>query len=181
MYQVKARKQIDPATYGISDYLQGISTTRDGVEQKYDAVFVNKMQIQIHIVESVCNRIDTIFEDMFEAIRFDVLQSELGAAGTLNKAGFPRASGALAGVALERHLATVCQKHGILPKKKDPTLNDLSQPLKDANIIDTPQWRFLQHLADVRNKCVHNKAAEPTTDEVGDMISGVDKIMKTIG
>jgi hypothetical protein len=46
--------------------------------------------------------------------------------------------------------------------KKEPTISDLNDALKGANVIDTPDWRFIQNLADLRNLCDHNKTTEPT-------------------
>jgi hypothetical protein len=66
----------------------------------------------------------------------------------------------LAGVVLERHLAQVCSNHGIKIAKKTPGIADLNNALKEANVVDVPQWRFVQHLADIRNLCDHSKKAE---------------------
>ena len=49
-----------------------------------------------------------------------------------------------------------------------------------AMVIDTAQWRFVQHLADIRNKCDHKKSADPTPVEVTDLVDGVAKVIKTI-
>jgi len=46
--------------------------------------------------------------------------------------------------------------------------------------IETPTWRFIQHLSDLRNLCDHNKDREPTKDEVNELIVGVTKITKTL-
>ena len=69
---------------------------------------------------------------------------------------------------LERHLAQVCDNHNIKANKKDPGIADLDNVLKEENIIDIPQWRFIQHLADIRNLCDHDKKIEPTTEQVDD-------------
>ena len=52
--------------------------------------------------------------------------------------------------------------------------------LKAANVVDVPQWRFIQHLGAIRNLCDHNKAMEPTAEQVTDLITGVDKTLKTL-
>ena len=52
--------------------------------------------------------------------------------------------------------------------------------LKDNDVIDTPTWRFIQHLGDLRNLCDHNKDRVPKKEEVDDLIAGVVKIIKTI-
>jgi hypothetical protein len=64
--------------------------------------------------------------------------------------------------------------------KKEPTISDFNDGLRSAGVIDTAQWRFVQHLGDLRNLCDHSKSAEPTSEQVHDLIGGVAKIMKTI-
>ena len=34
-------------------------------------------------------------------------------------------------------------------RKRDPQISDLNDSLESDPIIDTPQWRFIQHLGDV--------------------------------
>jgi hypothetical protein len=52
--------------------------------------------------------------------------------------------------------------------------------LKDGGVIDIPQWRRIQHLADVRNLCGHSKDREPAAGEVEEMIAGVTKLTKSL-
>lgn len=110
----------------------------------------------------------------------DLLDDELHSAEELNKNGYARAAGAVAGVVLEAHLGTVCDRHGITPKKKNSTIADFLDALKANGTVDTATWRFIQHLGDIRNKCDHKKTADPTKAEVTDLIEGVRKITKTV-
>lgn len=91
-----------------------------------------------------------------------------------------RAAGAVAGVVLEGHLQRVAVNHGITISKKNPTLGDLNDPLKNEGVYDIVPWRKIQHLADIRNYCDHKKDREPTVDEVKDLIDGTDYVIKTI-
>jgi hypothetical protein len=52
--------------------------------------------------------------------------------------------------------------------------------LKVNNIIEVPQWRHISMLADIRNVCDHHKGAEPSLEQVTDLINGVEKVIKTI-
>ena len=106
--------------------------------------------------------------------------SELDAARELLKNGFLRASGAICGVILEKHLGQVCTNHSLSLRKKNPAINDYNQLLKDENVIDVPTWRLIQRLADIRNLCDHNKEREPKKDETEDLINGVDKVIKEL-
>jgi hypothetical protein len=112
-------------------------------------------------------------------LQADIFDSELEAADHLLKNKFARAAGALAGVVLERHLGEVCSSHNITLRKKDPTISDLNDALKAASVIDTAQWRSIQHLGDLRNLCDHNKQVEPTAEQVRDLLTGVAKVTKT--
>jgi uncharacterized protein (UPF0332 family) len=78
------------------------------------------------------------------------------------------------------HLKQVCSNHKIAVKKSNPTINDFNQLLKDDGVIETPTWRFIQHLGDLRNLCDHKKQKELTKEEIEELIQGVDKISKTL-
>lgn len=86
----------------------------------------------------------------------------------------------MGGVVLEKHLGEVCSSHNVVLRKQIFTLSDLNDALKAAGVIDTPQWRFVQHLGDIRNLCDHSKRTEPIGDEVQGLLDGVSKFIKTI-
>jgi hypothetical protein len=98
----------------------------------------------------------------------------------LLKNKFFRPAGAVAGVVLEKHLHQVCDDHKIKITKKNPGISDLNELLKVNNIIEVPQWRHISMLADIRNVCDHHKGAEPSLEQVTDLINGVEKVIKTI-
>lgn len=81
---------------------------------------------------------------------------------------------------MEKHLSQVCASHQVKIGKKDPNIGDLNDALKQAQVCDTAQWRFIQHLGDLRNLCDHNKNREPTDEQVADLVDGINKVMKTI-
>ena len=86
----------------------------------------------------------------------------------------------MAAVVLDTHLAQVCTNREIKISKKHPIITDLNDSLKGADVIDVAQWRFIQLLAGIRNSCDHNKAVEPARENVGELLSGVKKIMKML-
>jgi hypothetical protein len=59
-------------------------------------------------------------------------------------------------------------------------MSDINDVLKKGDVIDTPQWRYVQHLADIRNLCDHRKKTDPTLERVDDLLAGVTKVTKTI-
>jgi hypothetical protein len=178
----KTRKDIDYENYTIEDYLQGLAVTRGYDKEKVvgpDAAIPHFRQ-QLAIIKSVGARFESSLFDIRQLAQADLFDSELDAAEELAKNKFTRAAGALARVVLERHLAQVCDNHGIKIAKKAPVISDLNDALKGTNTIDIPQWRFIQHLADIRNLCDHDRKTEPTAEQVNDLVAGVKKITKTL-
>lgn len=110
----------------------------------------------------------------------DLFDSELEAAKELNKNKFSRGAGAIAGVVLEKHLTQVLLNHNLKITKSHPSISELNNILKSSEVYDTPTWRKIQYLGDIRNLCDHNKEKEPTKEEVAELISGVDAIVKTV-
>ena len=177
----KGRKEITNESYRIEDSLQGISVSdRFNRIQADRKAAIPHFQQQLAILDSVKRRFESSLFDIRQLVQADVFDSELDAAEELGKNKFTRAAGAVAGVVLERHLAQVCKNHDVKVAKKTPGISDFNDALKSATVLDTAQWRFIQHLGDLRNLCDHNKAAEPTKEQVDDLIAGVKKISKTV-
>lgn len=177
----RVRKDITFQNYMIRDYLQGLRITRG-----YDEVIADgKSAIpafmqQLNIVKAAKKTLESSLMNITSILQADLFDSEIDSARALAKSGFLRAAGAICGVVIEKHLKQVCNIHGISIKKKNPGISDRNQTLRDADIITVPQWRFIQHLADIRNICDHAKDREPTKDEIEDLVSGTDKVLKTV-
>lgn len=176
----KTRKSISFESYRIEDALQGLEVTQGSEKIVGVEAAIPQFQQQLAILKSVRPRFESSLFDLSHLVQADLFDSELDAAAALLKQRFTRAAGAMAGVVLERHLAQVCSNHGIKVAKKNPGISDLNELLKSAEVTDVPQWRFVQHLADVRNLCDHSKAVEPTMEQVADLVAGVKKITKTV-
>ncbi|CDZ29190.1 hypothetical protein NOJ05_14110 [Neorhizobium galegae] len=174
------RKEIDFSNYTISDCLKGLVGRRYGDILYEPRSAASAMLQQASMIEGLKNRFKSTLYDIKTLVHADLLDDELHAAEELNKNGFQRGSGAVAGVVLEGHLAAVCERHQIALRKKDPAISDLNDALKTASVIDTAQWRFIQHLGDIRNKCDHKKTTDPSKEEVAELIDGVRKVTKTV-
>ena len=174
-------KELDHSTYTISDYLKGMRVTRAGgsIEVVGPKAAQTPMQQQVEIIRAAKARFESSLFDIKGMAQADLFDNELDASAELNKNGFMRGAGAVAGVVLEGHLATVCSNHSVTITKKKPTIADFNDALKSANVIDQATWRFIQHLGDIRNACDH-KGKDPTKDAVDDLITGVRKISKTV-
>jgi hypothetical protein len=173
-------KELNYTTYAISDYLKGTRVTQGGYQEVVGKKAAQiPMQQQVEIVSAAMARFESSLFDIRGMAQADLFDNELDAATELNKNGFARGAGAVAGVVLEGHLATVCANHSVVITKKKPTLFDFYEALKAADVIDQQTWRFIQHLADIRNTCDH-KGKDPTKESVTDLIEGVRKISKTV-
>lgn len=177
----KNRKEISVDNYVIEDYLQGLRVTRGWNDEVVKpSAAIPKFTQQLNILISVERRFESSLFDIKQLVQADLFDSELEKAKELAKNKFYRASGAITGVVLEKHLRQVVNNHGFVISKKNPTINDFNELLKQNEVIEIPQWRFIQHLADIRNLCDHDKKKEPSNIEIEDLIKGVEKITKTI-
>lgn len=178
--KAKTRKDITYGNYTIEDCLQGLTVNRGGVKVVGPDAGIPQFQQQVAILESAQARFSSSLFDIRQLVQADLLDSELDAAEQLATHKFIRAAGAVVGVVLERHLAQVCENHGVKLVKNNPGISDLNDALKNADVIDIPQWRSIQYLADIRNLCDHSRTTEPTLDQVNDLISGARKTTKTL-
>lgn len=174
----RTRKELTHASYRIEDACQGLSSTRGNTVIVDSKTAMNLLEQQIAIVEAIKQRFESSLFDIKQIVQADLFDSELDTAKALLKAGFARAAGAVAGVVLEGHLKQVCENHS-LPKKSG-TITVLNDTLKGEDKISLPQYRHIQFLGDIRNKCGHKNSTDPTVDEVSDLINGVSKVIKTI-
>ena len=178
----KARKDISFESYRIEDYLQGLIVTRGYPKETVvdSSAAIPQFRQQLAIVQAAKARFESSLFDIRQLVQADLLDSELEAAELLAKHKFTRAAGALGGVVLEGHLSQVCADRQLSTGKRNPTIADYNEALKSEGVIDLPQWRFVQHLADIRNLCDHGRSPEPTAEQVVDLLAGTKKVIKTV-
>lgn len=81
---------------------------------------------------------------------------------------------------MESFLSKILTNHGLKLSKKNPTLSDFNDALKNDNIYDTIAWRKISYLTDLRNTCAHKKEKEPIKEQVEELIEGVYWVTKNI-
>ena len=179
----KGRKAVDYENYHISDYLLRLTITRGGLgteEVVGPSAAIPRFQQQLAIVSAIRRRFESSLFDIRQIVQADLFDSELEAAKALLKNGFLRAAGVVAGVVVEKHLSDVCNNHLLKTRKKRPTIADYNEMLKRADVIDVPQWRFIQLLGDIRNRCGHKRDEEPKKEQVSDLVDGAERVTKTL-
>ena len=178
------RKITNHSTYSIQDWINGYRLFSMIVPDDYDSddidIVISKFITQINILESASERFKNSLFEIRNVAQAELFDSEIDAAKDLLKNGFIRPAGIIAGVLLEKYLNEVWENNKIKVCKKNPSISDYNDLLKNNNIYEIPQWRTIQWLGDVRNLCGHNKNGEPTKDNVLDLINGVEKVIKTI-
>lgn len=174
------RKTLGYGTYVIQDYLKGVVPAGHAYLNFNSKEQVIKCLLnQLTIFNSITERVNSIVANIESELYAELQDNEIIIAKRLAKVSL-RAAGALMGVVIEGHLQKIATKHKIDAKKKNPIISDLNDPLKNANIIDTPTWRKITYLADIRNICSHKKDIEPTKEQVDDLIQGAEWLIKNV-
>jgi hypothetical protein len=104
---------------------------------------------------------------------------ELHRARTLLEQDQVRASGAIAGVALELHLKHVAAAHCV-NVGKHPSIAHLQDSLRTAGLLRQRQQKVIQKLATIRNRCVHARKHEPSRAQVERLIQGVEELRRIL-
>ena len=174
------RKFLGYGSYVIQDYLKGVVPAhRSAPDFDVHGETADLIFNQLAILQPVQSRLDSVLASLYSGLLAEIQDAELDMSKKLLKIS-PRASGALAGVVLEGHLQKVSVQHGVQVTKKAPTIADLNDPLKQAGIYDQPTWRKISFLADIRNLCSHQKGIDPKSEQIAEMIDGVNWVIKNV-
>jgi hypothetical protein len=174
------RKGLGYDTFVIQDFFRGVIPSGPAFynfDSHNEALtcFFN----QTTILHAVTECFDSVILNIEGQLYAELKDNEVAVAKQLIKLS-PRAAGALMGVLIEGHLQKVAASHGLKVAKKHPTIVDLNDPLKNESVIDTPTWRKISYLADLRNLCSHRKDSEPTKEQVEELIAGADWLIKNV-
>ena len=158
----------------IKDYiLIKIVVNKNSFQNNFTFLFDEQVNI-VHTIIPIISVKETNFKKILTA---DLLDSELEQAEILYKYDFYRASGAIAGVVLERYLKTLCEVNLIDIGEKD-TIEPLATKLYKSDkvpVFDITLFKSIQHLASLRNKCTHPKE-DVKSHEVRELMDKVKKI-----
>jgi hypothetical protein len=175
-YELNQRKELSIFTYTLKDFFSGYDLIGEG---KSESVVISKFGLQITILNSISKNVSSKLSNIKGILESELFDDELEAAEELLKKKYYRASGALAGVTLERHLKNICEKLNFKIVKKSASISDYNDTLKKEEHFDLIKWRFIQHLGDLRNLCDHDKEREPTKEDIEKLLKGVKEVVKT--
>lgn len=155
------------------DYLKDKNEATIGLELN------NEINFQINILRSIPDRVEAEHLRIRKNISEDVTVEELQKSKKLLDDGHIRASGVLAGVALERHLQSIChQSDADIKIHPDDGITSLAQELSDNNFLTDDDLRLLQHLSGLRNKCAHADDESPNNREVERLINEAEEFIR---
>ncbi|MCG7847743.1 MAG: hypothetical protein MIO93_01000 [ANME-2 cluster archaeon] len=163
-----------------SEYEKNIKTiiSANYITIDTEYTFIDSFEHQASILNALPLYLEHRLSDIELTVASILMDDEILEAEYLLKKGFIRAAGALVGVVLERNLKMICDKNE--PKLKYPknaSISKLNDILKDNDLMDMAEWRKIQYLGDIRNKCDHDKKVEPKKEEVADLISKVKELI----
>jgi hypothetical protein len=154
------------------------NTTGMGVYSTAHDCFIT----QRGIVNAIPRKISAERFRVKEQISKSVSKDEVQQARDLLQEGLPRASGVTAGVALERHLLTMCQEADVeLDYNHDDGIRDLADTLYKADVIEQTTLSSLKTLASIRNDCAHANQTAPNEHKVRRLIEDTDDYIRGRG
>ncbi|MFU1780084.1 hypothetical protein ACM16X_01755 [Haloarcula japonica] len=134
---------------------------------------------QRSILQSIPSKIRVEELKVRRQISEEVSQSELDTARDLFEEGEVRASGVVAGIALERYLLMKCENASAeISYNYNDGIAALAQKLYEADEIDSTPEKHLQHLADIRADCAHANEEDPDPDDVGRLLEDVEDYIR---
>ncbi|MBW6469848.1 MAG: hypothetical protein K0A90_01345 [Methanosarcinaceae archaeon] len=139
--------------------------------------FIAAFDEQVNILHTIIPTISLKETNFKKILTTDLLNSELEQAEILYKYNLNRASGAIAGVVLERYLKTLCEVNLIDVGEKD-TIEPLATKLYKSDEVpdfDLTLFKSIQHLSSIRNNCTHSKE-DVKSHDVRELLDKVKKI-----
>ncbi|TVT88749.1 hypothetical protein [Haloferax volcanii] len=130
------------------------------------------------IVQSIPDKVEIELLASRKSISRDIAKSEVLRGEQLLEEGDIRPAGVIAGVALERHLITLCSsaEQDVEYDRMDG-ISSLAKSLSQAGVISDDDMRLLDWMGGVRNKCSHASDEEPKRTEVKRMIREADEFI----
>lgn len=183
LYRPGGRARIDRESYAIADYLAGVQVTggtKDDPAFDPKLAFGQKLGTQVAILGSGRDRLDSILTDIETELHAPLLDAQLRAAGGLLESGYPRAAAAAAGVALVVHLRWVADRRSVRVLGEAPSIADVNDHLKDADVYGVEEWRRIERLADVHRDTTAAGTASPPPAQVVELLDGARRAIKTV-
>jgi hypothetical protein len=177
----RGRRTVDAATYVIQDHLTGLKATDHGHVIAGAEAALPLFRQQMAILRAAVSCLDSALLDTRRLVQASLLDSGFRAARELVKNGHLRTAGVLVGVLMEGHLRELCRERRIRVPRSNPSVTDMAERLREAGVIDISQWRRIQHLGDIRNRCTQKHTEEPTATQIDELLGGGEWLVRNVG
>jgi len=180
-YLPRRYDEFEGARSKIIDYINLNSGVLDTIPRnpaERTVEIINLIDGQRSIAKAAPNRVTARQFDTRKEISEDIEQDEIKRARQLFGDNLIRESGVIAGVALERHLLTMCEmsEKGV-DYNPDHSIERLAQSLYEANEIEKTPMKRLRYLGDVRGSCAH-PGEELDPQEVERLLVGAEEFLQ---
>lgn len=178
----------------LDEFRERYEAIRSGLELDFDYIRENDidnvgtlrsrmltgMVFQTNLLNSIPARVESESLKAKRAISGDIVSTEVQKAKELFDEGHVRAAGVIGGVALERHLLTLCESaEQELGFDRMYGITNLATTLSSASEISDDDQRLLEYLAGIRNKCSHASDKGPEKREVERMLNDIDEFIRS--
>lgn len=163
---------------GIRSYMRAAIDTPDS-QRLYKNWFSADIEQQRGILLALPAVIELRALEVEALVTADLVIGEIEEARLLLDHGFGRAAGAVAGVALESHLKLLHNQSSLEYDDKD-TIVPLATRLRKAGVISLGDEKKCIAMSDTRNNCDHKNEAEPTPEEILELINDADRFAKRV-
>ena len=137
------------------------------------------VQFQIDLVSSIPSRVEARELKVTKQVSNNIVSNEIQKAKELLEDEHTRAAGVITGVALERHLLSLCEtSNQELDFGYMDGITSLAQTLSDAGEITDDDQRNLEYLSGIRNNCSHASGEEPKQSAVERMANQADDFIQ---
>jgi len=165
---------------GMDDYIHF-----DGKEYEKADVYCGLLRRLIsrqkNILLSIPPKLTTERLKTRKEISDDIISEELYQAKTLFDEEHIRAAGVVAGIALERHLLTLCEiSEQEMEYSHSDGIRSLAETLYQAGEITDTKKSQLGYLSDIRNDCAHANEEDPDMREVERLIQQSEDIHRAV-
>lgn len=140
---------------------------------------LNSFDTQRNTLRAIPNSVESEQLRATKRISERITGDELQYSRDLYEGDHLRAAGVVAGVALERHLMTMCETSGQdLDFGFMDGISALAQTLNEGDLISDDDMRLLDHLSGIRNKCAHPNDDDLSSGEVDRLISEANEFLR---
>lgn len=150
-------------------------------EKDYRGRLNRHIHTQRNLLASIPRKIETEQNRVRKAVSDQIATDEIYQAKELWDEGHVRAAGVVTGVALERHLLTLCEvSDSVTDFSHTDGINPLAQELYETGEIDETTRSQLEHLSSIRADCAHANEEEPNRRDVQRLFNQAEEIINTV-